>query len=249
MRRDTPIVAAVRASLRSIAVGIVVLLGTGFTSGQPASAAGVSASHLLATALSSAQKEGSVRFIDKTTVGTSVQSLQGAISAPEASEVISGAAQPLEVELISDTVFVQGSTAALQSALQITAAQAGPVAGKWIAVSPSDAPFQLLTGDLTIASTLDEFTPSKNLRLGKETTVGKNKVIPIVGLPANLAKGESGSVALLVSPKGAHLPIGGTLITAQGAQRFKEVVAFSNWGARVRLTPPAGAVAFASVLS
>jgi hypothetical protein len=204
---------------------------------------------MLASSLSASQVRGSVQFVDRTTVGSDVQTLDGAISAPTAGETLTGAGTPLVVELISSTVYVNGSASALESALQITAAQATPVANKWIAVATTDAPFQSLTGALTLSSTLTEFTPTKQIHFGKQTKVGKLKVIPIIGRPSNLVKGASGSAALLVSAKAPHLPVGGTLVLAQGKQRLHEVAVFSNWGAKVSLTAPAGAVPFSSVLT
>jgi hypothetical protein len=155
----------------------------------------------------------------------------------------------LEVELISGVIYVNGSVSALESALQITAAQAAPAASKWITVMPTDAPFQLLAQTLTMSSTLSEFTPTAHLRLGREQTVGHVKAIPIMGTPATTQKGTSGSCALLVSTKGSHLPVGGTLILANKTGRLTEVAVFTSWGARVSLATPTGGVAFSSLLT
>jgi hypothetical protein len=229
--------------------GLSVGLSLGLVAISPADATGPSASGLLQTSLAAAQREGSVRFVDRTTVGSEVQRIDGAISAPTASETLSGAAAPLVVELIGGIVYVDGSAQALESALQITPAQATPVAAKWISVASTDAPFQTLTGALTISATLDTFTPTGHLHLGKTTKVGTQRVTPVVGVPSGVAKGVSASVALLVSTKSTHLPVGATLVEAEGTKRLREEVVFTNWGARVGLTAPSGAVPFSSVLT
>jgi len=139
---------------------------------------------------------------------------------------------------------------AIESALQITAAQAAPAANQWIAVQQSDAPFQILAQTLTLTATLSEFTPeTSHLRLGKVQTVGRVKVIPIIGTPSTVQKGTQGSVALLVSTKAPYLPVGGTLILANKTGRLSEVAVFTSWGARVVLPTPTGATPFSTILT
>ena len=84
--------------------------------------------------------------------------------------------------------------------------------------------------------------------MGKTRTVGKEKVIPVVGTPMNLPSGTSGSAALLVSAKAPHLPVGGTLILANKTGRLSEIAVFKAWGARVQLSTPTGGTAFSTVL-
>ena len=103
-----------------------------------------------------------MQFVSKTTENKSTQVLEGVISAPTAGETLQSS-EPLQVDLINGSIYVTGTVGALEAArLQITAQQATPYAGKWIVVSPSDAPFQLLAQDLTLAATINEFTPSQS---------------------------------------------------------------------------------------
>ncbi len=206
------------------------------------------ASQLLSNALNAAQESGSMHFVDKTTVNGTTQTLEGAISAPTAGETLTSSA-PLQVELISGSIYVVGNAEALEQSLQITASQAQPYAGKWIVVQTTDAPFQLLAQDLTLGSTIDEFTPAqKGLKIGKMQRIGQTKAIPITGISSNLPKGTTSSVALFVSPKAPHIPLGGSLIVANKTGRLSEVAVFNDWGAKVDLTAPSGAIPFSTVL-
>jgi hypothetical protein len=204
----------------------------------------------MTSALAVAERSGSVRFVDKSTSGTSTQTVNGAISAPSAEEIVSGTSPTFSVELIGTTVYVNGAASSIQNALGITAAQAAPVANKWIAVASTDAPFSQLTQALTLISELDEFTPTgNNVHLGKMRRLGTHKVIPIIGAPpSNTTKGVTGGAALFVSASSPHYPLGGTLVLVHGGKKLNEVAAFSNWGSTVHLTPPSGAVPFQSVL-
>lgn len=205
---------------------------------------------LLSDALNAAQAKGSMHFVDKTTVNNTTTTLEGAISAPTAGETLSGGSAPLEVELIGGVMYVTGNASALEQSLQITAAQAQPYAGKWLIVHSSDAPFQLLASDLTVAATIDVFTPAQSgLKIGKTQKIGKTKAIPLVGRPSTLPQGTSGSVALFVSPKAPHVPLGGSLIIANHSGRLSEIAVFNDWGDKVNLTPPSGGVNFSNVLS
>jgi hypothetical protein len=223
------------------------LIGTSLPSGA-ASAGEPSASALLTDALNAAQNAGSMQFVDKTTVNGTTQTLDGVISAPTAGETLTGGA-PLQVELISGMIYVNGNQQALEQALQISAAQAQPYAGKWIVVQSSDAPYQLLAQDLTLTATLNDFTPSsKTLKIGKTQHIGKLKAIPITGASTSAPKGSSSSVTLFVSPKAPHRPLGGSTVLVNKSGRLNEVAFFTNWGAKVDLTAPTGAVQFSSIL-
>jgi hypothetical protein len=189
-----------------------------------------------------------MHFVDKTTVNGATTTEEGVISATTAGETLTSS-QPLKVELIGGLIYVTGSASALEQALQITAAQAQSYVGKWIVVQQSDAPFQLLAQDLTLGSTIDVFTPAqKGLKIGKTQRIGHVKATPLIGTSSNLPKGTGSSVALFVSPKAPHIPLGGTLIVANKSGRLDEVVVFNDWKAKVNLTAPTGGVAFSTVL-
>ena len=206
------------------------------------------ASQLLSDALNAAQKSGSMQFVSDTTENKSTQTLEGVVSAPTAGETLHSS-DPLQIDLIGGTIYVNGQAGALQAALQITASQAAPYVGKWISVASTDAPFQLLAQDLTLAAVIDQFTPDQNgLRIGRTRTVGHQKVIPVYGHAPNLPSGTSGSAALLVSTKAPHLPVGGTLVLANKTGRMTEVAVFKEWGAKVQLSTPTGTTPFSTVL-
>jgi hypothetical protein len=235
----------------TIVASLCVLIGldAAFSVPPAGAASKQSATKLLAQSLSAAGSAGSMHFVDNTSVNKQKQTLEGVVSAPTAGETISGNGAPLEVELIAGQIYVEGSATALTSALAISSTQATAGANKWIVVKQSDAPFQLLANDLTLSSTLSQFTPqTKGLRIGKTQKLGKVRAIPLVGTPSSLPGGTSGSVALLVSTKAPHLPIGGTLILVNKTGRLTEVVVFTSWGAKVNLTPPTGGIPFSSLL-
>ena len=151
------------------------IVGAALPNGAASASAHSPASQLLSDALNAAQQSGSMHFVDKTTVNGSTQTLEGAISAPTAGETLTSSA-PLQVELIGGSIYVVGNAEALEQSLQISAAQAQPYAGKWIVVQTTDAPFQLLAQDLTLGSTIDEFTPAQNgLKIGKMQRIGKHQ--------------------------------------------------------------------------
>lgn len=214
-----------------LAVLALVLGGVVVSAAPVGTSSSVAAETLLTKALAAAERSGSVRFIDKSTSGPSTQVVNGAISAPAAEEISDGNGATFSVELINAVVYVNGPAAAIQNALAITAAQAAPVAGKWIAVANSDAPFSALTQALTLDSELDEFTPTANIHFGKTQKLGTHRVIPISGdPPANTSKGVTGGTALLVSAASPHYPLGGSLVLAHGKDRLKEVAVFSKLG-------------------
>jgi len=206
---------------------------------------------LLSAAVNDAQRRGSVNFLDRTT-GTTQELLQGAVSAPTAGETLTLGGDSVTVELVGGTVYVRGASALLTNALGISTAQAAFANGKWVAIQPSDAPFQLLTGTLNIQSTIGDFLPdaTKPLRIGKVTTVGGKKVIPIIGSPISSVAGRAkGSAALFVADKYPFLPVAGSLVLKQQKDTLLESAAFKDWGVPVQLSAPTGAIPFQTVLT
>lgn len=236
------------ALLSGAALATLSLVGASLPSGAASGAEQIGASQLLATALNAAQKSGSLHFVAKTTVNGTTETLGGEVSAATAGETLTSSS-PLQVELIGGLIYVTGNAQTLEQALQISAAQAEPYAGKWIVVQSSDAPFQVLAQDLTISSTIDEFTPArKGLKIGKVRQIGSVKAVPITGSGTNSPKGTSSSVTLFVSPKSPHIPVGGSRTEANKTDRLSEVAVFKDWGAKVVLAAPTGAIPFSTVL-
>jgi hypothetical protein len=211
-----------------------------------------SASQLLTDALDASGQAQSVHFVDKTTAGKVTRELWGSLSAPTAGEYLSGA-EPLEVELINGVVYVSGSEAALESALQISASQANAATGKWVVVQQGDSPFQVITQQLTVSGVVANFLPSRqSVQVGKRTKVHGVAVYPLYGRPvAALPKGSSASVALFVPVKAPYRPVGATLVigSASTKTRLHEEVVFTNWNKSVSLSPPASnTVAFSTLI-
>jgi hypothetical protein len=224
------------------------LVGVSLPSGSASAAQHSPASQLLSDSLNAIDQAGSMHFVDKTTVNGTSETLEGAISAPTAGETLTSTA-PLQVELIGGSIYVIGNAQALEQSLEITATQAQPYVNKWILVETSDAPFQLLAQNLTIGSTINVFTPGqKGLKIGKMQKLGGMKALPITGIAINAPKGTSSSATLFVSPKAPHLPLGGSLVLVNKSGKLSEVAVFNDWGSKVNLTAPTGAIPFSTIL-
>ncbi len=227
---------------------LLTLLGP--VSGWAGASSSPNAGQLLSEALSAAGTAQSVHFVDKTTAGKVTQVLLGSLSAPTAGEWLSGT-EPLEVELIKGLVYVSGSATALESALQLSASQAGAAANKWVVVQSGDEPFQSLTQTLTVSGAIANFVPNRSTaQLGKRTKVHGIAVYPIYGRPVQaLPKGSSASVALFVPVKAPHRPVGATVVigSSSNTTRLHEVVAFTAWNRSVNLTAPTNTVAYSTV--
>jgi hypothetical protein len=242
MRRLLPLGAGLALALAGPVSGLA-----GASSSPP------SAGQLLSDALTAAGTAQSVHVVDKTQAGKVTENLVGSLSAPTAAESLSGTgAQPLEVELIKGAVYVSGSSAALESALQLTGSQASAAANKWIVVQSSDSPFQGLTQTLTVSGEIDSFAPNRSTaQIGKRTKVDGISVYPLYGRPAQaLPKGSSASVALFVPVKAPYRPVGATLVigSSSTSTRLHEVAAFTSWNKQVNLTAPtANTIAYSTL--
>lgn len=248
MRRHLPLGYGLSCGLlAALLVPVFGVADVAGASGNP------TAGQVLSEGLAGAGQAQSVTFADKTTAGKITELLVGQLSAPTAGESLSGSgAQPLEVQLIKGVVYVTGSSAALESALQLTASQAAAAAGKWVVVQQSDSPFQSMTQQLTVSGEIDTFAPLRaSAQLGKRTKLNGIEVYPVYGRPsASLPKGSSGSVALFVPVKAPYRPVGATLVIGSSSTktRLHEVAAFTKWNRPVNLTAPTtNTVAFSTL--
>lgn len=228
---------------------VVTSMAISATSASARSSLTATAHELLNEALDASQSAGSLSFVAKTTSGKATEVVQGVVSAPAASETVTGLGTPFEVELIGRDVYVRGSLTVLEHALSLTARQADGLVGKWVSVTSNDSAFTSLVSSLTITSVLNSFIASSDLKREKERKLGREKVIPLVGQATTKEDdGAKGSAALFVSAKKPHLPVGGSVVVAKGRHETREVAVFKDWGVTVKLTPPSGATTVVTVL-
>jgi hypothetical protein len=241
MRSLSRVFAVVLVAITSMAVSQASASAHSFTP---------TAHELLEEALQASQTAGSLSFVARTTSGKATEVVQGVVSAPAASETVTGLGTPFEIELIGHEVYVHGGVTVLEHSLQLTASQATPLVGKWVSVPPADSAFTSLVSALTITAVLNSFIAANDLRKDKKTTVGGKSVIPLLGLATQrTGHGAKGSATLLVSARKPHLPLGGTILVTRGTHRTREVAVFKDWGATVKLTPPSGAITVLTVLN
>jgi hypothetical protein len=193
-----------------------------------AAASKPTAAQLLNQGVTAANEAGTMSFADHSTEGKTTQTLTGAISAPTALESLNVTGQaPFQVMLVGQVIYVRAGAPVLQGSLGLPAAASTANAGKWISVQSGDSAFETLAGGLTLSSELNTYIPASQLHEGKVITVSGTRAIPISGRPSTsvLGTGKKGSAVL------------------------REVAGFSNWGNKVTLTAPTGAVPFSSLVA
>ena len=232
-----------------------LLVGTAAfgTTALPAGANTPAPARLLSQSVNAATAAGSLHFVDKTVSGKVQQKLVGSVSASTAGEQVSGSGAPVTVELIDGVVYVQAGTQVLQQSLALPPAGAQSANGKWVSVQSTDAAFSLLTQDLTLGSELNAYVPTSNLKMGKVHTIAGRKVVTISGTaPSTTANGDKtgtkGTAYLVVPLKAPYLPVEGGLAVNSGTTPRNEAAAFTNWGAKVSLTPPPNPIPYSSLL-
>ncbi|MFZ0248503.1 MAG: hypothetical protein WAL61_01060 [Acidimicrobiales bacterium] len=243
-----------RIPLRLLASCTPVLLGTVtlWSAAAPAGASTPTAAQLLSDSVDAAMGANSLHFVDKTVAGKVHQTLVGNVSAATAGEQVTSSAAPVTVELIDGVAYVQAGTSVLQSSLGLPAAGAQTGNGKWIAVHPADAAFSELTQDLTIGSEVNSYIPVTHLKMGKVHTLAGRKVVTISGTApssaSNNARGARGTAFLVVPLKAPYLPIEAGLTVNSSKGSFNEAAAFTDWNAKITITPPPNPILYSSLL-
>jgi hypothetical protein len=205
---------------------------------------------LVSGALAAGAKAGSVDFVDRISSKQGTQNLTGEISPSTATEAVTRNGTTFEVELIRNVVYVKGPASVLQSALGVTSTQATLAAGKWISVTSTDSAFSSLTGALSLARTIDEFTPTgSRVRVRKAARLNGETVLPVVGAPsASVANGAEGTAVLYVAEKSPHLPAAASLILSKDGEELDENAVFTRWGTKVSFAAPVSVTPIASIV-
>jgi hypothetical protein len=256
-RSETTTLKKRRPKKQLVAVGIVIVLGavlwivlanTG--SSKHGSSTPKAARALLAQVNATATAEGSLSYIQHDTEGKNSEEIRGVISAAAASVKVTASGPSFDVELLGQLVYVKGGSTALKNAMGLKTSSATVFATKWISVTTTQSIFTTITSPLTVATSIASFEPTAaSVTIGKEQKLDGHEVIPLEGQASqNAAQGAASSVALFVSATKPFVPLGGTLeVQQKGSPIEREVIAFKNWGAPVKLKAPKGAVPFTSI--
>lgn len=150
--------------------------------------------------------------------------------------------------LINGICYVHGNQVALDRVFGIPLAQAGPVAGQWIAVRPGDklgeSDYDLIASGIALPSLASQLAISGKLTPTAPGTVDGQRVQGVQGTQSVVAASAGGGTSTMyVTATAPQRPAAFTLAGAAGRLRM----VFSRWGETLRLTVPAHPVPAGSV--
>lgn len=210
--------------------------------------AGKSPDQILSTAVADAEAQAGVHYQLHATSGSQNQVITGDAGASEGEQEVATGTSVVDVQLIGGTAYVRGNAGGLQQTIGLSAAVATTYAEKWISVAPTDTLFQPITQAVTLRGIFGQLSPSGTRSAGPPTTVGGQRAVGVRGgLPGQVAQGVSGTAVLYVSIRSPNLPVAFSGEAHAANQHVTDIGAFDRWGEHLALTPPPGAVAFASL--
>ena len=245
-----------RRRLRGTALAATAVLActlAACSSGGPSEGAlaGKTPTQILTTSIKAYHKQSSVHFATKTVSSSQTNTEVGAASATAASESVrSGSTPALEAILVDQTVYLKGSTAFLQGALELSATTAAAYAGKWISFHKGDPGYPSLAANLSPGAAIVDFVPEEpHLRVAGVTQVDGHTAVVVTGSPGSPPSNGIASVSLFVSTTAPYLPLSATVVVRDGRGSTTERVAsvYGKWGEKIDPTPPSGAVPFTSI--
>jgi len=225
------------------AAAILVTAACG--AGTPPNAlAGKTPQQVLSVAIATAERFGSVHYILQTGGSSQQQTVIGDAGARQGAQTVVMGADKVEVLLIGTGAYLRGNAGGLKDVIGLPSATATQYAGKWISVQPSDSLYQGIARAVTLPDLLDEVKPSGRLASGGPETLGGHAV---VGVRGGLSGATGGTTTFWVTTAPPAVPIGVDAQTTSAGGTASEVGAFSKWGERLRLTPPAGSVPYSGL--
>lgn len=210
--------------------------------------AGKSPDQILSTAIASAEAETGVHYQLHATIGSQNQVVTGDAGGTEGEQEVASGTDVVDVQLIGATAYVKGNAGGLQHTIGLPATVAASYADRWIAVVSSDTLYQPITQAVTLRGIFGQLRPSGTHSAGAPTTVDGQRAVGVRGgLPGQVAQGVSGTAVLYVTTRRPNLPVAFSGEAQSATQHVTDIGTFSRWGEHLALTPPPGAVAFASL--
>lgn len=146
-------------------------------------------------------------------------------------------------------VLFKGDADALRDQLGLVAATATKVAGQWIALTPSDGPYQDLEDSVTTSTALEEVRIAPR-RSSPARRVDGVEVSRITGeFPAVMTGQVVTGSARLDLLAGSDLPTAYAAGGSNAGQPWSTTVTFSRWGDRSAITPPTTKVSYSLLLN
>jgi hypothetical protein len=234
-----------------IVSGIVVLLTT---SSSPSSSTAVSptAKRLLDVSLRAARRAGSFHYESKYASQGSIQHTVGDAGPDSGRQVITVGSHSFTVLVIGTACYFEGDAVSMATQLSVSPAVATAHAGQWVSLAPSDRPYSSVYAAVTASSALADniaFKPQHDLGT---STLGNKAVQSIGGAMTNFsANGQTqrarGIAQFEVAVSKPHVPVRYSEHGTINGQRADFTMSFSQWGERVDVVAPSGAVSFSSL--
>ncbi len=153
-----------------------------------------------------------------------------------------------QVRVTGGDAYLTGNEVALVKYFGFKRTQAAAIGSRWVSLVPSEPFYKTVANDATATTALTDITPTGPVHLGRATDIGGQAVIGISGPLTGLSVGVTGSDTLYVTRTARPLPVRlVTQVDDPGHPVSIATVTMSDWGERVAVAPPTGAVPFAQV--
>jgi len=141
--------------------------------------------------------------------------------------------------LVGGVVYFRGDASALEDQLQFPSKLASEVAGSWISLQSSDAPYAQLAESLTSVSALNQVL----IDAKRTSTRGDTRGGPVARVTGII---PVGSARLDVATR-SGFPTAYEARGQDGTRPWESAITFSRWNTPIRLQAPRGARAYAAL--
>ena len=182
-------------------------------------------------AISSTTSQGAITFSDDATAHGGRQLITTSYGAS------------MRILFVAGVGYVEANVAGLVGLEQVPQAEAQSEADRWISISPGQELGQNTYDDvvdgITLSSVATELSIAGPLTLSGPTTMGGQRVIGVQGhAPASMQLPATARVTLYVAASDAR-PL---RYQVSGVSGYENQITFSDWGEKLALTAPSGAV-------
>lgn len=227
----------VRSLTATLCASTLAALFAASTLGVPNAAAspGVSAKHIVTTALAAARKESGCTYTTTFTLDKHSYVLSAQAGSTSGEQLISYNGAQIDVREVANNVYIFANA----SGVKLQYGETDPTwANRWVDVTRGDAKFAAFASGVLLRSALDEVSPATLKGSATSKTLDGKKVLAVTGKPNSNIGLSGGKETLYLSAKSPYLPVKLVVTDKPTSEVRKLTITFATWGKMIVVSKP-----------
>lgn len=196
---------------------------------------------VLTLARTAMDKKGSVTFVERVTIGTSISyEVSGRSTAGSAEQLLDlGPGDIGTLRLIGTALYLQADAGFYDRYFKVTHTS---LAGHWARIPLTNTFYKGLAAGLNLQSVVSGFTDFTPTKVRGGGSFQGTKAIELFGTPVDSAQSGETSQVVYLAVKSPYVALGAEITGTYEGQSVDSIVQFGQWGTTVPVVAPSSAI-------